>query len=237
MSSNSDHSPAQDEGYSPQDAFELRRQCYLRVQEAQRQEHDALNAIAKITEQGKRRLLCLISEWLLRQCTPSSDHWEAEELSGCAMREWLELQGEAPALEAEVVRRETIEKAAVAAYNAAAPWGLLTTAFAGEDGKSRIRQCSQEATDAQTVLAAARAQLQANVQRRQEFGRRFMRGCLANVDCISDWTVFGPQATAIIDGLRVPIEHTWREHLAAMQAATSDMNESLERLKRTYRLF
>jgi hypothetical protein len=229
----SDHIPAgndegvtDNDGFDPFAAFQARRRIYLTVLAMQRHEHDVMNCIAAHAVRLKKSLLELLSAWLLAQTVRTADTVDAERLSGCTMDEWFALQAEHDTVQPIACQRLEDAVAAEANYQQAAPFGIVTAWFASESERPRLSDL-QAAAQAQRLSAStAQAALNANNTKRRLFGRRFLRGCLANVQALAQASFAGDQAQQLVRELSTSIEDEWRRHLAGMQPGMSIIQEN-----------
>jgi hypothetical protein len=215
-------------------AFSCRRKIFLEVQEIQKAEHNAINRIGKIIESKKETILIIFADFLVEYKERGEHHWEINNISGCNMDDWIELQSESEKLATQLNTARIAKEKASEAYYKMAPFGLVTEIFSDPAKKVEITQLSDFSKLKDREYNTIQGFVNTNDRKRKDFGKKFMRGCLEHISSLRLTNVFGDKCQIIISEMTEGIGIEWSAYIQKQHVYLSSLDMSLESLKSTY---
>ena len=205
------------DGYDPVAAFEKRRTILLSVQEVQAKEHDAFQRIAVASRKLKEEFLVILSEWLLRQYSPTQETVAIARLIDFEMAEWFTLQSQVNDIETRVAVATRESDLANGEYKRAAPMqsvglGFLNKLTADETKKSQIELLSRATRQKSDALSAVQLELSRNTAKRQAVGKEFLRKCLDNIVFFDQCHFLGVRAQNVVFEINACVMNEWNPH-------------------------
>jgi hypothetical protein len=200
----------------------------------QRHEHDTLRRLTQKTTESKRRMLEVLSQWLLSQPQDGAGRAEAERLSGCSLDEWFRLQNEHERLAAEARHLHQELDSAEAALDAEFPRWSLARYLPPQPLQARLAALTKAVRTKRDEVVKADARLELNDAQRREFGKTFLRGCMASVQELEHSTVFGDELRDICVSLTRAIQAEWLQHRAAIHEGLATIERGCHEIRAMY---
>lgn len=207
---------SEERDFDPVKAFNSRRILYLKLIDCQKHEHITFKKIANVLNDQKSKLLELLSTWLLSINEMPVCYEEIETLSNCSLSEWVSLQKSYQDMIPINQKLRDQQNIAKEEYKKVAPLGILTKIFADELNKIIISEREKALEDINIEVNKLQNQIDNNISQRQQYGYRFMRNCLHNIDQLKTSSVFGNDVEDITRKITIDIINIWKDNISSM---------------------
>jgi hypothetical protein len=223
------------------EARQQRREILAYIKRQQAEDSSCISQVKAVAVDGKRELLGALANWLaaIDIVTPITDRTReafADVTTRASIDNWVELKRKQVTLRARLEVAKTLLQEAENAYDEAAPFGFLSTAFADDAKKSVIQSLKSKRDNASAARDAAEVDFGRNEQALSVVCEFFLTDSQISdhLRVICERPELGVFAVPILERTKQRATELWQAHARKHAIHCSDMEVAARGLRSFY---